>query len=110
VHFIDSIADVTSGGTPTDTAQLIHIFQPESGDYRIEIRDVGLTPIPYTLIEAAFATDGSPLWRHEFSSVVVTDSVDQYGITYTAPEPSTLILLGVGAITLLAYSRRRRAA
>jgi hypothetical protein len=49
--------------------------------------------------------DGNNMWNDN------TDNAggNPYGIAEIVPEPSTLVLLSIGAVSLLAYSRRRRA-
>jgi probable HAF family extracellular repeat protein len=109
VHFIDSIAPLDDAGQPpTDIAQYIQVDYPTSGTYEVEVRGIDADLTPYNLIEIAFAPDGRQLWRHEISGVVGLGSTDQYAFTYTAPEPSSVTLLGIGGMLLLVHAGRRR--
>ena len=89
-HFIDAIVGVDSDQPATDVSQYIQVEHPELGDYGIEIRGIDAGSASYSLMETAFAPDGSQLWSKEISGVVAAGSVDQYSITYATPEPATL--------------------
>lgn len=110
VHFKDSIVPLGSAQPPTEVDQLVHIDTPASGEYGIDISGIDAAPTSYTIIETAYAPDGSRLWQRSVSGIVAPGSVDHFAITYTVPEPSGLVLLSISAITFLVHACRRRPA
>ncbi len=101
-HFIDTLFGLDS------VSQYIQVDTPALGDYGVDIRAAGADPTTYTLMETAFTPDGTELWNREITGTVAPGSVDQYSFTYAVPEPSTVALLGVAAIGLFGYVRRRK--
>jgi hypothetical protein len=108
VHFIDALTDLESTESATSVSQYIQVEHPELGDYNIEIRGIDASSTSYSLLETAFAPDGTQLWCHEISGIIAAGSVDQYSFTYAVPEPSSFVLFIVGSVSLLAYAWRRR--
>lgn len=85
----------TFTGTHSGTTASGFIFGGVN-DLRLVVNNTGLTPST-TTPTATFQTSGD-----------ATDAYLNATLTYTVPEPSTFGLLGVGAISLIAYSWGRK--
>ena len=67
---------------PNGFSQYISVQNPASGGYSIQIRDIDAILTSYSLMETAFAPDGSELWTYDISGTVAPGSVDQYSLVY----------------------------
>jgi hypothetical protein len=67
----------------------------------------------YTTLDDPLGTNGTEIlgiWGNSVVGSYLDSSGNVHGFVAIIPEPSTLVLLGIGAISLLAYAWRRRKA
>jgi hypothetical protein len=100
-----------------DTNPAVSSHRPgdANGDGKVDINDLTIVLSSFGQTGCAWSQgcmDGDPTGKVDINDLTIV--LSSFGTTYTAagikavPEPSCLALIGIGAVALLAFARRRR--